>query len=133
LPSFGATSVSQMAVSTASIWQKKGRMPWNGWCRQCWSNRAVSGVTCHWLGLGRLRQSATCWRISLMIGVGLYSCSAVEISSAPPRTISSWSCDRRRFFDFGTGVMNLEPRRLSTMRLVGWLSASSSQCRLGQA
>ena len=34
-PLFGATSVSQMTVSTASTWQKKGRMPWN-WCsRQC--------------------------------------------------------------------------------------------------
>ncbi len=30
LPIWGATSVSQMAVSTASIWQKKGRRPLNG-------------------------------------------------------------------------------------------------------
>jgi hypothetical protein len=29
LPICGATSVSQMAVSTASTWQKKGRMPLN--------------------------------------------------------------------------------------------------------
>ena len=28
-PSFGATSVSQMAVSTASTWQKNGRMSLN--------------------------------------------------------------------------------------------------------
>jgi len=27
--SFGATSVSQIAVSAASIWQKKGRTPVN--------------------------------------------------------------------------------------------------------
>ena len=34
----GATSVSQIAVSTASTWQKKGRMPavewWRQWCRR---------------------------------------------------------------------------------------------------
>ena len=47
----GATSVSQIAVSTASTWQKNGRTPLNSWCRQCWSSRAVSGVTCHSLGL----------------------------------------------------------------------------------
>ena len=29
LPIFGATSVSQIAVSTASTWQKKGRIPLN--------------------------------------------------------------------------------------------------------
>ncbi len=49
----GATSVSQIAVSTASTWQKNGRMPLNSWCRQCWRRRAVSGVTCQWLGFGR--------------------------------------------------------------------------------
>jgi hypothetical protein len=48
----GATSVSQIAVSTASTWQKNGRTPPNLWCRQCWSSRAVSGVTCHWLAAG---------------------------------------------------------------------------------
>ena len=32
LAEFGATSVSQMAVSTASIWQKNGRMPLKLWC-----------------------------------------------------------------------------------------------------
>ena len=26
-------------------------MPANLWCRQCWSSRAVSGVTPQWLGL----------------------------------------------------------------------------------
>ena len=34
LPSDGATSVSQIAVSTASTWQKKGRMSPNRWLRQ---------------------------------------------------------------------------------------------------
>jgi hypothetical protein len=28
---FGATSVNQIAVSTASTWQKKGRTPVNRW------------------------------------------------------------------------------------------------------
>ncbi len=41
----GATSVSQMTVSTASTWQKNGRIPPKSWCRQCLSSRAVSGVT----------------------------------------------------------------------------------------
>jgi phage terminase large subunit GpA-like protein len=41
----GATSVSQIAVSTASTWQKNGRTPLNGCWRQCCSRRAVSGVT----------------------------------------------------------------------------------------
>jgi hypothetical protein len=35
--------------------------PLNLWCRQCWSRRAVSGVTCHWLGLGSARHWST-WR-----------------------------------------------------------------------
>lgn len=48
-PSFGATSVSQIAVSTASIWQKKGRTPCHSIAgrRQCFSSRPVSGVTSH--------------------------------------------------------------------------------------
>jgi hypothetical protein len=54
-PLVGATSVSQMAVSMASTWQKNGFMLANLYCRQCWSRRAVSGVTCHWLGLGKAR------------------------------------------------------------------------------
>ena len=32
LAGFGATSVSQIAASAASIWQKNGRMPANWWC-----------------------------------------------------------------------------------------------------
>ena len=38
-PCFGATSVSQIAVSTASIWQKKGRTPWKLSLRQCFRSR----------------------------------------------------------------------------------------------
>ena len=34
-PSWGATSVSQIIVSTASTWQKNGRTPVNSWWRQC--------------------------------------------------------------------------------------------------
>ena len=65
----GATSVSQIAVSTASTWQKKGRMPAVEWWRQKCSRRAVSGVTCHWFA-GNSRQASTIRRRSLMIGVG---------------------------------------------------------------
>ena len=66
----GATSESQMSVSIASTWQKKGRSVLNLWWRQCWSSRAVSGVTCHVLGPGSARQMLTCERSSLMIEVG---------------------------------------------------------------
>ena len=55
----GATSVSQIAVSAASTWQKNGRMSPNLWCRQCWRSRTVSGVTCHCWGFGNLRQLST--------------------------------------------------------------------------
>ena len=53
LPGWGATSVSQMSVSTASTWQKNGRMLLKLWCRQCWSSRAVSGVTCQSTRIGQ--------------------------------------------------------------------------------
>jgi hypothetical protein len=59
LPSFGATSESQMATSTASIWQKKGRMVLKGWVRQCLSSRSVSGVTSQSLGSRHARQRST--------------------------------------------------------------------------
>ena len=49
---WGATSVSQIAVSTASIWQKKGRMLENRCDRQCRSRRPVSGVTRQFAGIG---------------------------------------------------------------------------------
>ena len=50
-PFSGATSVSQIAVSTASIWQKNGLTPWKPSVRQCFRRRAVSGVTSHCSGL----------------------------------------------------------------------------------
>ena len=63
---FGATSVSQMAVSAASIWQKKRRR-WRAGSRQCWSRRAVTGVTVERRPAEpRARQAATFDRISLM-------------------------------------------------------------------
>jgi len=52
-------SFSQIAVSTASTWQKNGRTLLNECCRQCWSKRVVSGVTCHWLRDGSNRQALT--------------------------------------------------------------------------
>ena len=75
---FGATSVNQMSVSTASTWQKNGRILLKRWCRQCWSSLAVSGVTSHSLGFGHARHVATCRRTSLIIDVGSYCCSSVE-------------------------------------------------------
>ena len=59
LPTWGATSVSQIAVSTASTWQKNGRTSLNLWCRQCWSRRSVSGVTSQSFGFGKLRHWST--------------------------------------------------------------------------
>ena len=72
LPAFklGATSVSQIAVSAASTWQKKGRWLVKSWVRQCCRRRAVAGVTCQWLEFGRARQAAASWRSRLMIDVG---------------------------------------------------------------
>ncbi len=129
----GATSVSQIAVSTASIWQKKGRTPVNSWCRQCWSSRAVSGVTPQALGLPMPRHWSTRRRSSLMTGVGSYCCVAVETPA--PSSKTSRSCPARRlcFFGLGMGVMNWAVRRASTIRPVGCPSASSSQWRAGCA
>ncbi len=53
LPAAGATSVSQISVSTASTWQKKGRTPAKSWLRQCCSRRAVVGVTPQSVGIGQ--------------------------------------------------------------------------------
>jgi len=64
LPAWGATSVSQMAVSAASTWQKKGRIELNRWWHQCSRRRAVSRVTFQSLGLGRFRLPALCHRWS---------------------------------------------------------------------
>ena len=65
-PSFGATSVSQMMASAASIWQKNGRMSANRWLRQCFKSLAVSGVTRHLAGSGIFRHSSTLRRRPLM-------------------------------------------------------------------
>ena len=48
-----------------------------------------------------------------MMGVGLYSCSAVDRPSPLPNTISIWPGFRRRFLGLGTGVMRSE-RRLTS-------------------
>ena len=81
LPRPGATSVSQMAVSTASTWQKNGRMPLNGWCRQCFSSRAVSGVTRHCRS-GSARHAASSRRRPSISAIRSYCWSSVE-SAAP--------------------------------------------------
>ena len=134
-PSLGATSASQIAVSTASTWQKKGRTLLKSRSRrQCCNNRAVSGDTSHCSGLGRARHASTKPRTSLMIGVGLYSCSSEESPSPAPRTICVWPRSAaRRFFGLGTGVIRSERRRPSTTRVVGCPSVSSSQWRRGGA
>ena len=106
----GATSVSQMAVSTASIWQKKGRTPVNRWSRQCRSRRAVSGVTRHWCGSGSCRHASTSRRTPLMISACCsYCCSRVESPLPSSKIRASWdSCPaapplppRPRFFGLG--------------------------------
>lgn len=66
-PICGATSVSQSAVSIASNWQKNGRIPENGCCRQCCRSLAVSGVTFQSAGFLRLRQMSTSARTPLMM------------------------------------------------------------------
>ena len=72
LPSPGATSVSQIAVSAASTWQKKGRMSAKRWLRQCFRSRAVSGVTRHRLVSGIDRHASTRRRSSLMTSISSY-------------------------------------------------------------
>ena len=57
--SLRATSVNQMAVSTASTWQKNGRTLWNWWWRQWVSRRWVAGVTPQSDGFGIARHRAT--------------------------------------------------------------------------
>lgn len=118
LPSLGATSVSQIAVSTASSWQKKGRIPLNSWCRQCCSKRAVSGVTFQFLGSGRLRHAVIVLRSSLMRVASSYSCSLVAraLAVASSRSVP---CCAVRFFGLGMGVMKLAGRRESRIFCVG--------------
>jgi hypothetical protein len=117
--SFGATSVSQITVSTASTWQKNGRTPANSWWRQCWRSRAVSGVTPQWPGWRTARHWSTRRRRALMSGVGSYSWAAVERPTSAG--IGSRACPGRRFSfrGRGTGVTNWAGRRASTSRPVG--------------
>ncbi len=133
LPDFGATSVSQMAVSIASTWQKNGRISLNLWWRQCWIRRAVSGVTFQSFGFFKVRHLSTSWRRALMIGVGSYCCSFVEIPLPSSKTNSCClgASLFLRFLGFGIGVINFALRRFSIIRCVGWPWSSSSQCRAG--
>src|SRR5690606_34999979 len=105
-------SARQIAVSTASIWQKKGRWLENSWCRQCWSRRWVTGVTPQSLGLGSARQDSRWPRISLMIGVGLYPLaepsSASRAKDACARALPAFER-----LAFGTGVTYFERLRPS--------------------
>ena len=102
-PSFGATSVSQIAVSAASIWQKNGRMLANLCCRQCWRSRAVSGVTSQSFGFGSCLHRSTWKRRSLMIGVGSYCCFAVERPTPSLKTRVSCVEGFFRLRGFGNG------------------------------
>ncbi len=129
----GATSVSQIAVSIASSWQKNGRMPWNSWWRQCWRSRAVSGVTPQPFGFWIARHWSTCRRRSLMSDVRSYCCFAVESPWPSSRDKRAWPLACRCFFGLGIGVMNRAGRRDSMIAPVGMRSSSSSQCRAGDA
>ena len=121
---FGATSVSQMTVSTASTWQKNGFWLAKSCVRQCRSSRAVEGVTCHWLS-GSRRQLSTADRMPLITSVGLYSCPSPSLSR------SAWIALPRILRGFGIGDTNALVRRRGTTRLVGWPFPSSSQCCCG--
>ena len=90
LPSFGATSVSQIAVSTASTWQKNGRTLLNLWCRQCWRSRAVSGVTSQSFGFGQvaplvhvIAEFVDEWRRVVLLLFGRESLAFVEDRVVP--------------------------------------------------
>ena len=62
----GATSVSQISVSTASTWQKNGRMPGKLAASRQWRRRrAVSAVTFHLSGAS-FRHASTSTRMELM-------------------------------------------------------------------
>src|SRR5438046_2094847 len=68
-----------------------------------------------------------------MIGVGLYSCSSDDKPSPLSKIICAWPRLRFRFFGLGTGVMRSDRRRLPMILLVGWPSASNSQCQPGES
>ena len=73
----------------------------------------MAGVTPQ-MGCGRARQVAKWFLISLMIGVGLYCCSSVEISSSSRLSRPCAFSGRCFFFrGFGTGVINSERLRPS--------------------
>jgi len=131
LPISGATSVSQITVSTASTWQKNGRTPLNACVRQCCSRRRVSGVTRQSFGFLRLRQRSTCSRSSLMSDRMSYCWSAVDKPS--PSSSTRAVCALVCFLDLGIGVTNDAFRRPATLRCVGWPDSSNSQCRVGAA
>ncbi len=69
---FGATSVSQMIVSTASIWQKKNGRSRTLRSRHQRRSRSVSAVTPHCEG-GSRRQASTCGRIDVTSVLSLVS------------------------------------------------------------
>src|SRR5260370_4893350 len=119
-----------MAVSAASTWQKNGRTSPKPLDLQCCNSLAVSGVTCHWFGLGSAREVSTYPRTSLMIEVGSYCCSLVErpLQSSKRKRLCAAAL---RFLGLGIGVMNLALRRWSMTFCVGCPVSSSSQCFLG--
>ena len=110
-----------MIVSTASTWQKNGRMLWKGWCRQCWSRRAVSGVTCQSVGIRELAPSLDVspdfvddgGRVVFLLGGGQAVAAAqhhLDLAGFPPPLLAA----------SGTGVIRSERRLTSRIRLVGW-------------
>ena len=130
--SLGATSDSQITVSTASTWQKNGRKLLNLCCRQCNSSLAVSGVTPQLLGPGMFRHSSTLRRTSFTAAVTSYCCSRVEIPI--PSSISNRCWPDRALplcLGLGIGEMNSAPRLLSIICWVGWPSWYNSQWRFG--
>ena len=71
----------------------------------------MAGVTPQSFGLGLARQASTWLRISLMIGIGLNSCSAVDSPSASGRASPFCCAFLAVFFARGTGVISLDWRR----------------------
>ncbi len=132
-PIFGATSVSQIAVSTASTWQKNGRTPLELVVPPVLEQARRLGRD---LPLARVRQRPPgvdlLARTSLMIGVGSYSCCSVESPSPSSRTSSVCCAALLRFFGFGIGVMkSARRRRVDDPVASAGPSSSSSQCRAG--
>ncbi len=62
-PGAGAGAVARDPAAAARLMEAAARagnaMAQHLMGRQCWSSRAVSGVTCHWSGLGSWRQAST--------------------------------------------------------------------------